>query len=772
MNDALPANAVWTWTWTGGPLAGTVQPLIGNQIELYPDRESRLPLIKLWHTPAGFVVQIAGKKVMRDGVCADVLLLQPGDCLRTKEFAAVIDCSPIEAESASFAPSWNLEPDCVLDDSAAETNSFEKVATSDELDEASAELEQPSPARSPEGVEDSGALDQIPTDTRETQSTGSTHFHDALQALESIKRQLLAAPQGMSTAVVESLDDITRRLDSTAELIKKLAESAEEVASDSSPPNAQAEQHDAPDQLKRILKRLEEESVDITDLVQLKANKSISDAELLQINPINLTMPPPAATEDTEDGVEVSPETLSQPIPVVVAIGDSSDVSGEQLESLNNVPRQESLVAADPEQVESGPELQQFGESEADAAVASPELGRASETENSPLAEYEAEITNATTRNDGNVERMTSEMHSASDSPTDTMDSVVEDACVDIVDYSRFEAEQPTDYVGDSTMPRQEFAYGLSDTSYPNDFFAPLEPATAHYSADIDSFPPSDHMMNSPYQGEVIERDSNVPVEVALANLNLIDESGSATAEVARLAEQVEFQGQPTLNEFPSSTEQTSGLSTAAYLSSVLQAESQDDRPLQEETPIVDQSPVANYATYEHDSDDGINDYMNQLFTRLRGGKAPMQTPASPEKKKEVVEPATAATPSEDHPPIVPLKEEEFVPQKSAPELQKDMNAMRRLANESTRAALSTFNEQRLKALANARIGAIFGLIGFAATMLLISRGFGDMFNLVGISALIAAAGTAVWHYLELKKFKQLLQETDTVAALTNSDNT
>lgn len=772
MNDVLTANAVWTWTWTGGPLAGTVQPLIGNQIELYPDRDSRLPLIKLWHTPVGFVVQIAGKKVMRDGVRADVLLLQPGDCLRTKEFEAVIDWSPIEANPACFATPWSPETDCVADGLTGENSSAAEVATSDELDKAYTELEQPLPDRSTEGNEDSEALGENRTLAREQQSTGANHLQDALQALESIKQQLLAAPLGMSSAVFESLDDIARRLDLTAELIKELAMTTEKATSDSAAPTAQAEKNDAPDQLKKILKRLEVESVDISDLVELKANKSISDADLLQINPIYLVSTPPAASEDRD---ETLTEASSQPTPKLDAIDDSKDVRAEQLETLNNEPSNEIPVVADPEPPESIPELQQFRESETDTVEAFPESSRGSETENLPFAEDETETTDAATSDELDFERQRPEMHSAMDSPADAMNSLAKDSRVDIVDYSHVDYSheavgQIMDYPGDTAMPVEDFAYGLNDTSYPKDLVAPTEPATEHYPGDFSSSY-SHHMMHTPHHEEVIESRSNVTVEVALANLNIINEDGSATAEESFNEEHLAFQRQASVDEAPPSTEPIVGLSTAAYLSSILQEESQKEQPLPEETPVVDESPVVNDATCEYDSDDGINAYMNQLFSRLRGDKAPAQTPASQAKKKEVVEPTFAETPTKNVQPLVPLKEEEFVPQKTAPELQKDMNAMRRLANESTRAALSTFNEQRKKAMANARIGMMFGLFGFSVTMLLVSRSLGDIFNLIGISALIAAAGTSVWHYLELKKFKQLEQQADLAAPQANSEN-
>lgn len=93
-----------------------------------------------------------------------------------------------------------------------------------------------------------------------------------------------------------------------------------------------------------------------------------------------------------------------------------------------------------------------------------------------------------------------------------------------------------------------------------------------------------------------------------------------------------------------------------------------------------------------------VQDYMNQLFQRLRGSDAPESVVQKPEPK----ETETPAAPVEATTPMEPVKEveriltpTEYVPKQQAPEVKSDLEAMRQLANQQKDAAVQISSSKK-----------------------------------------------------------------------------
>ncbi len=136
------------------------------------------------------------------------------------------------------------------------------------------------------------------------------------------------------------------------------------------------------------------------------------------------------------------------------------------------------------------------------------------------------------------------------------------------------------------------------------------------------------------------------------------------------------------------------------------QAEVEAEQPYETPAPAVEPEPVSSVDdTTSGDGEEDVEDYMNQLLNRMRGGKPAEEKPkAAPAAvaKPEVAEEEKA---EEFVPPADPLKPEEFIPKQKATKL-KSLDAMRELANTSARKAVRRSEEDaRLKALGNVQIG-------------------------------------------------------------------
>ena len=150
------------------------------------------------------------------------------------------------------------------------------------------------------------------------------------------------------------------------------------------------------------------------------------------------------------------------------------------------------------------------------------------------------------------------------------------------------------------------------------------------------------------------------------------------------------------------------------------------------------QTPEAPVADESQAGGEDVQDYMNSLLQRLNGGEAPAPAPTPKASQpaadqtqavvEEKVEPATPVVPLE------PLNAENFVPSASAPERTKDLAAMRKLANASSRNAVQRSNQKRKKVMSNnLLIMAIAGVIGAILTAFLSSQ-TGDGYYLLAIA--------------------------------------
>lgn len=197
-------------------------------------------------------------------------------------------------------------------------------------------------------------------------------------------------------------------------------------------------------------------------------------------------------------------------------------------------------------------------------------------------------------------------------------------------------------------------------------------------------------------------------------------------------------------NPTPSSGGYTVGLSTARFLDASLLDESSpvpvNPVPVPQSkasgaVPPATPAAIAPPATHPAaDNDSSVADYMSQLMQRVKGG-------SSQPSAKSAVSNQNTTPPKENVEPAlpnlndVPLTSEEYVPKKQAPERKADMSSLRKLANDSTRVAITSFAERQYQTRRKINFAGIASPLLSAVPMFVMSQGFGDLWSLCGVAA-------------------------------------
>lgn len=140
---------------------------------------------------------------------------------------------------------------------------------------------------------------------------------------------------------------------------------------------------------------------------------------------------------------------------------------------------------------------------------------------------------------------------------------------------------------------------------------------------------------------------------------------------------------------------------------SVEQEESAPEVPSAPVMPIDMPVPQAAPAA-EEGGESSVQDYMNQLFQRLRGTDAPKtEEEVAVEQEAEIQAQVEEVQPQECKDADRILSASEYVPQQQAPEEKSDLEAMRQLANKQKQAAvqISTFKKSQLDLTFNQCVG-------------------------------------------------------------------
>lgn len=172
----------------------------------------------------------------------------------------------------------------------------------------------------------------------------------------------------------------------------------------------------------------------------------------------------------------------------------------------------------------------------------------------------------------------------------------------------------------------------------------------------------------------------------------------------------------------------------------------------QETRPVPPVSPASGPSRGEPEED--VQDYMQQLMSRLRGGSSqssvrqPEPTAVLTPAKTGAENKAVVATPEVPAEPVQPLTEEEFKPRAQAPEKKVDLNALRSIANESTRTAIDQFAERQKKAVYGTQLAAISAGIVGAAIFGVLASSLGSMFYLLALGC-VGVSGWAGWQFMK-----------------------
>ena len=202
-----------------------------------------------------------------------------------------------------------------------------------------------------------------------------------------------------------------------------------------------------------------------------------------------------------------------------------------------------------------------------------------------------------------------------------------------------------------------------------------------------------------------------------------------------------------------------------------------EPEPVQPGPEAADAADAAD-ASDASEGDESVQDYMNQLFNRLRGDEAEPAT-AAPEptvEKTEAVEepkqestpsptpatsttPATSATPTTSEPKNSVLEASEYIPKQRAPEAKTDIQALRQLANKQKTNAVSKSFKAKSKleqAIASYVAGGAFaGSIAFGW----IAKSLFDPAGILAVLCFVASMVALSRYVSNLKKMKAIAKQ-------------
>ena len=193
------------------------------------------------------------------------------------------------------------------------------------------------------------------------------------------------------------------------------------------------------------------------------------------------------------------------------------------------------------------------------------------------------------------------------------------------------------------------------------------------------------------------------------------------------------------------SSSEPESLESGSLLQSMMADES-SDAPSQEAsmpTEMPTQMPAEMPANESAGSSDvSVQEYMSQLFGRLRGDEdEPIEELREPEHKaalpKPVEEaPVVPAVPVSDE--TAPLSPAEYVPQHQAPTT--NIDALRKLANETTREAVSISVKKKTRSMKSLYLGLAVGSAIVGSMMFFTSKSGFNMMSLLSLGLIGAAA--------------------------------
>ena len=170
------------------------------------------------------------------------------------------------------------------------------------------------------------------------------------------------------------------------------------------------------------------------------------------------------------------------------------------------------------------------------------------------------------------------------------------------------------------------------------------------------------------------------------------------------------------------------------------------------------------------DEEDSIEQYMQRLLHRVRGGEGDHENTASKATKTPIGLPNSAATPTKPRsrvaasmgleisdvkadPNIERLREELFVPRQQAPEQRTDLDALRELANTNARRAITRSDIRRTNSAFYLKL-CVTAVAVFSAVALFLFNGLTLNAPFVGMIAAIIVA--ILWGYDCVNHFKRL----------------
>lgn len=159
--------------------------------------------------------------------------------------------------------------------------------------------------------------------------------------------------------------------------------------------------------------------------------------------------------------------------------------------------------------------------------------------------------------------------------------------------------------------------------------------------------------------------------------------------------------------------------------------------------PVETRAATGNRPAHPESDESDISEYMQRLLKRSSSstGDHPHAPPAAS------VAPSAAANTE----PLTPWNPDEYVPRAVAPEKNRNLDALREVANQSNRCALETSALNRVQTKSTMFRTASIGLAAFGLLFIVLSGFRFDLSMLLGLASL----GGAGWTYWQMQRIRR-----------------
>ena len=480
--------------------------------------------------------------------------------------------------------------------------------------------------------------------------------------------------------------------------------------------------------------------------------------------------------------------------PLTTPVADSEE---QATESPVDTPSND-LEVSDEEQAQLDDIIQRLGMASSEKTEEEVEDASASETSDTPKTDSPSTKVNEDAEPAAKVETNTTAKHEVGDESmqtADTFETTAESArdalpplTIPVADSEEQAAESPVD------SPSNDLEVSDEEQAQLNDIMQRLGMASGEKTEEeVEDASASEKTPHRQFAPTILAQESET--SESETSESVVTEAETAEAETPEAeieASTQEFADEPKAEEVPEQPapagEQQSVAEILARMKSegkLDQFESPEGDNIASETPQPEAAPAPTseaetvqpqpepaseadpqQPAEEEEEDASVQDYMDQLFNRLRGDETEPEATTSEsakEKPKPVAttpapqpEEAPSPKPTTPEPPTKVMEPSEYVPKQKAPEVKTDIQALRQLANKQKTNAVSKSHKAKSK-LEQAIVSYVAGG-AFAGTLAFgwIAKSFFDPAGILASICFVVSIVALSRYLSNKKKMKEL----------------